>query len=537
LSAPTLPSGTSRSPTATGSPRSRRAPRLVLGLSSCAVALTLLIAASATAAADTDWTGLQGGPSHLGAAPGTPAPPYRVGWTLRAPGARSAFSGAVVVGGLALATTQTSVVAFDAATGERRWTVRRATGSLVPPAVAPSADAGGIAVVVEGVDASKAGIVGIDLKARARAWRVRLGAAAIAAPTVEGATAYVGARDRFVYALDAATGQVRWKARTVGTVDSAPAVAGGKVFVVARDPSTLQARVYALDAATGKVVWTDGTTAAAEGTSAVTVADGRAYVAFADSVRALDAETGAQVWSEPVGQGSSPFTAPAVDADSVFALDAGGDLYRLDRRTGRRIWDFQFSTSRLLFAGTVVRGDLQAAGAPVVIGGRVLAGLSNGTVGAIDVASGELVWETAFADTSVGPLAVAGGRILAPVVSSHGRMVALERDPSGHLVRRESPSRLHLPVAAANFAVAAVAVLAVVLGGFGLLGRLGSGIGSWRGGAGRGDAATAGTAGTSTGEPLPPEAEADREARPAGAEDPDGDGVDGDRDGEEGDGP
>jgi PQQ-like domain len=157
-------------------------------------------------------------------------------------------------------------------------------------------------------------------------------------------------------------------------------------------------------------------------------------------------------------------------------LDAGGDLYRLDRRTGRRIWDFQFSTSRLLFAGTEVRADLQAVGAPLVIGGRVLAGLSNGTVGAVDVASGELVWETSFADASVGPFAVAGERILAPVVSAHGEMVALERDPSGHLVRRESLSRLHLPIAVANFAVASVAILAVVLGGFGLLGRLGSGV-------------------------------------------------------------
>lgn len=435
-----------------------------------------MLSAPGAAVGATDWTGLQGGPAHLGDAPGTPGPPYRVAWALRAPGPRSALSGVAVAGELAVATTSTSVVAFDPTTGELRWTVGRSRGSLVPPAVAPSAGKAGIAVVVEGVGASGAGIAGIDLGTHARSWRVKLGAAPIAAPTVDGTTAYVGARDRYVYAVDVATGHVRWKARTVGTVDSAPAVAGGTVFVVARNPSALQGRVYALDASTGKVVWTDGTTAAAEGTSAVTVADGRAYVAFADSVRALDAETGAELWSEPVGQGSSPFTAPAVSGGSVFVLDAGGDLYRLDRRTGRRIWDFQFSTLRLLFAGTVVRGDLQAAGAPLVIGDWVLAGLSNGTVGAIEVASGDLVWETSFADTSVGPLAVADGRILAPVVSSHGRIVALEHDPSGHLIRRESPSHLHLPVAAANFAVAAVAVLVVVLGGFGLLGRLRPGI-------------------------------------------------------------
>jgi outer membrane protein assembly factor BamB len=54
-----------------------------------------------------------------------------------------------------------------------------------------------------------------------------------------------------VYALDAATGEVRWEFFTEGPVRMAPTVAGGKVYVGSDD-----GKVYCLAAADGRVVWT-----------------------------------------------------------------------------------------------------------------------------------------------------------------------------------------------------------------------------------------------------------------------------------------
>jgi outer membrane protein assembly factor BamB len=58
----------------------------------------------------------------------------------------------------------------------------------------------------------------------------------------------VGSHDRFLHAVDAATGQVRWRFLTAGPIDdSSPAYADGLVYV-----GTLAGTVHAVDATTGR---------------------------------------------------------------------------------------------------------------------------------------------------------------------------------------------------------------------------------------------------------------------------------------------
>ena len=58
-----------------------------------------------------------------------------------------------------------------------------------------------------------------------------------------GCRVYVGSKDGNVYALDAATGQVRWTYTTAGPVYSSPAVSGGTVYGGSGD-----GKLYALNA-------------------------------------------------------------------------------------------------------------------------------------------------------------------------------------------------------------------------------------------------------------------------------------------------
>ena len=59
---------------------------------------------------------------------------------------------------------------------------------------------------------------------------------------VTGDTVYFGARDRFIYALDAETGEMKWSFETAGFVESSPTVADGVVYIGSNDGS-----IYALE--------------------------------------------------------------------------------------------------------------------------------------------------------------------------------------------------------------------------------------------------------------------------------------------------
>jgi outer membrane protein assembly factor BamB len=411
---------------------------------------------SAEAQTSADWPGFQGGPEHQGVAQG-PSAPLTAAWTLKAGEMNARLSGAVVAAGVGVTVSRNEVLGFDPGSGARLWSLARAAGALTPAALDPSAGDHGMAVVTEGTTESNSAVIGVDLGTHTRVWTVHLRKPVLGAPTLSVGTAYVGGSDGFVYALDVATGAIRWKTHSMGAVDASPAVGGNLVLASAEDLAGGQSRLYALDATSGRIVWTYSPAAPATGGSAVTVADGRVYAGFADhTVRSLDLRTGRVVWDEAVRDAFSPFTAPALAGGVVYAADQSGGLYAFDAATGARRWDFAFRASVLV-------------GAPVVVGAQVFLGLSDGSLAALDTTTGDLVWETVYASGAVGALASTGAALLAPVVGSDGGLVGLEPDPSGHLIERESPSRLHLPLAMANFAVAFVIAVAAILGAFRLL--------------------------------------------------------------------
>ena len=54
-------------------------------------------------------------------------------------------------------------------------------------------------------------------------------------PAVVDGVVYVGSDDDHVYALDAASGQLRWRYQTGNDMDSSPAVVDGVVYVGSED--------------------------------------------------------------------------------------------------------------------------------------------------------------------------------------------------------------------------------------------------------------------------------------------------------------
>lgn len=129
-------------------------------------------------------------------------------------------------------------------------------------------------------------------------------------------------------------------------------------------------------------------------TGTPTVVDGVAY--FADwkgAVWAIEADTGAEVWTAQIG--GMIVGAPAVDGDRVYA-SSGSRLFGLDRTTGESRWEVT----------TDSHPQAQISASPVVVDGTVLQGtasfenflrkdeyLFRGSIAGYDGETGEERWK------------------------------------------------------------------------------------------------------------------------------------------------
>ena len=119
------------------------------------------------------------------------------------------------------------------------------------------------------------------------------------------------------------------------------------------------------------------------------------------NVYAVDAATGRQIWKF-VTAGPVPST-PAVDGGTVYFGSYDGKFYAVDTKTGKAKWKFSTGGERRFEAKglhgmqpktqTIADPYDVYLSSPVVAQGRVFFGSGDGSVYALDVASGELRWK------------------------------------------------------------------------------------------------------------------------------------------------
>jgi len=444
----------------------------------------------ALAQAAGSWSQAQGGPTHTGYGATAPAPPLRQAWFLEAAagGPASAFglSAPVVTGSTVVAVGPEAVVAADVVTGRQLWTVARAYGPSVPPAIATSGKAD-ILLYTEGFGDSPPGasptpsptsspspstggaeridsrLTAIDLATQKTVWKapVQLKEVSRTGVTVEGDTAYVGDNRGNVYAVGIATGKLRWTARTGGFLTVPLAVSDGLVVATLQASRTAQPRVVALKASDGSRAWT---TEVGGGVFASPPAiDGDRVVAgFSDqTVRAFGLADGVERWSARMNGPIYFSGAPAVTPDAIVAVDALGEVYRFDPSTGSRVWDFALNEAVL--RSPVVVADTAA-----------LVATADGRLAAIDLTSGRLVWQSEPSGAVLRSLAVASEAVVAVRGGDRSGLVGFVNDPSGRLVSMVSPTVLDLPSLLVAFLAAAVPIgLLLLLGGRALRARMG----------------------------------------------------------------
>jgi outer membrane protein assembly factor BamB len=264
----------------------------------------------------------------------------------------------------------------------------------------------------------------------ARAWDTGIGAGSarytrvMSQPVIAGGRVFAMDGGVQVSALDAASGKTIWQVDLKPEDQRGNAFGGGPSFwndhlYVA----TGYAEVLALDPADGKVVWRKNVPAPVH--APPTVADGRIFVVTVDNeLNALDAKDGRRLWSHngiPETAGLLGGASPAVEGEIVIAPYSSGELFALRVENGRAVWSESLAASRNVNA---VTGLADIRGRPVVDRGRVFAVSHSGRMAAIDLRSGDRVWEQQIA-SSHSPWVVADYVF---VLANDNTMVCLTRD-------------------------------------------------------------------------------------------------------------
>ncbi|OLZ71595.1 serine/threonine protein kinase [Streptomyces sp. IMTB 2501] len=270
-----------------------------------------------------------------------------------------------------------------------------------------------------------------------RPWRFRMSNEVWGTPAVDGDLVYVTSFE--VHALDVATGRRRFKTRDVAW---SMAVADGRIH--ASDGPTL----FALDAREGTDLWRLSTDAwvyslkadhgtvvtgtrgggvqaweAANGQKLWEIAgcqtdfespeagplvhDGTVYVWQDARLRALEARTGEERWSYPVGDAASCGGVPvrlAPAPDGYVYVSAGTRVLAIEAASGMVRWHFE--------APAVFLSPPAFTPGPAVTGGGVYLADYLGTVYALDATDGRDRWRIATeARSSIEPVLVAAGHV------------------------------------------------------------------------------------------------------------------------------
>jgi outer membrane protein assembly factor BamB len=244
-------------------------------------------------------------------------------WVTSLPFAISLSAPAVAEGVLVVGSGDGNVYAFDAGTGDGRWTFETGFGVY------------GIPTILDGVvyvGSNDDYLYALSLHSGDVIWKRDLGSApgvrspAVADGVVYASTAFTGR----LFAMDAMSGRALWSRRlTNGEISSGPVVAGGEVFV-----TTVGGILFSVDAATGNVNWR--VTGLGDDLRYPAVAEGLVYVGSEKSATfALDAATGARRWRTRVdGEVFTPIVANGV----VYIGGAENKLYAFDAAIGDLLW-------------------------------------------------------------------------------------------------------------------------------------------------------------------------------------------------------
>ena len=154
-----------------------------------------------------------------------------------------------------------------------------------------------------------------------------------------------------VVAFNAADGKEIWRTKPGGPLRGAPTVANGSLYVLSQDN-----QLFALSQADGKTQWAQSGTLETQGVfgvAAPAVSQGSIVAGFSSGeLSAYRYENGRVLWGDALSRTSITTSVsslsdidadPVIDQGRVYAVGQGGRMVALDLSTGQRIWEQNFA--------------------------------------------------------------------------------------------------------------------------------------------------------------------------------------------------
>lgn len=225
------------------------------------------------------------------------------------------------------------------------------------------------------------GLVAYDLKTRNQLWRQPIEHGVEASAAVIRDTLFVGSNSGRVYSVNMPDGRINWSFDTKSEVVAEPLLDEGVIYFLSAAQS-----VYALDAATGNQIWiysrqdtTGGMTI--RGGSKPAISNGQVFVGFNDgSLVVLNAKTGTEQWEITLNRNSrfkDIDASPVIDEDTLLINSYDDKLYCISKSKGEIIWSAPYG----------------GPSTPVIDGERVFSTSSRGELVALNRKDGTLQWK------------------------------------------------------------------------------------------------------------------------------------------------
>jgi outer membrane protein assembly factor BamB len=368
-----------------------------------------------------DWPQLGGSAAHTGFAPKTIAPPIVQQWAIGLGGSivlgTPVIKGSTVVVGIwdLGAGDRGGLVALDLATGAEKWRVTTPYAVRAAPAIGT---AGTEELVVAALENGVLRAFRLADGGEVWSYDVAAGVDSLASslwapPTIAGEVVYAAVQGRMA-AVSLVDGQPVW------TQELTPSYAWlGSLAAVAVGGDTAVANVSRNDGmtawslATGDMRWrlASGKTTAINATPLI---DGDAlyYIAANGTVTRSSLASSSERWSRQLTPGANEWSyaitaAPALGGGRLFVPTQYKDLVALDAATGTELWRRAATKGPLNFAHYRA-AEPGFVASPVVTGNVVWIPHPDGTLAAVEGATGVELWKTSLGAPIVSAPAPAG---------------------------------------------------------------------------------------------------------------------------------
>ena len=283
---------------------------------------------------------------------------------------------------------------------------------------------------------SEAGVLyAVEMESGRELWHFETGGPVFHAPLVIGDLVLFGSRDGRLRAADRSSGDLVWEFEA-GRVDwevhdifinGIPTVLDGIAYFSSEDFN-----VYAVEIATGREVWRHSLGDEPQARQ-IPVVDRTAYIGAWDGhLYAIDIDTGERVWrstTDDTGRAALseqvPFVTvvPIVTDEAVYFTDWAGNLFAVDRATGRQVWRFDPGAADSRHVGS--RSFM-------VLDDDVLyySTLEDHHLYGVDRHTGQEVWSAETEGIVYGPRAAGGG------VGLYAEFLANESGDGGTMIMR-----------------------------------------------------------------------------------------------------